>query len=243
MPGFIDRFVERQIATNITSLADDDERTSAIHTLKGFGKRAIPSLIAVLGDPSRGVYAAIVLSEMGEPAIPALLDALNDDSKMVYASRALLEMGKKKEKTRPIIIPRLIDALADKNESVRVIAGVTLGEFGAPALEPFVPALEKSLGNVNARVYAAKVLEGIGKPAVVSVPNPVPVESRQRPESPHLQETVREDKTGPDPTPTQQRTMPVPDANQSPKPKFCRHCGAPLATDSVYCSQCGKKVE
>ena len=241
MPGF----VERQIATLIANLADEKERADAMHTLKGYGPRVIPFLIDVLGDPSRMAYATIVLSEIGEPAITALLDVLGDDSKKYNASAALLEMGKKKTKTQKTIIPRLIDALADTNIRKRAMAGVTLLNFGAPTLEQHIPSLIDSLGSANAGAFAGNVLVGIGKPAVVPLMNAVSDESKKELVTNILQEIAKKDSTVRIPVAVSQKTKPVPSPtpNQSLRPKFCKYCGASLTPDSVYCPQCGRKIE
>jgi len=245
MPGFVERMRNYSIATEIKNLADEESRTSAIRMLKGFGEPAIPFLIDVLGDPSRRASATVVLSEIGEPAIPALVGALSDDSKKSFASVALNEMGQKKNKTQAIIIPRLIDALADKNPRTRAMAGVTLQNFGAPALEPFIPALINSLGNIDASAFAAQVLIGVGKPAVGPLMNVASDESKRELVSNILQEIAKKDKTVNIPVTASQKTTPAPSPTlqESPKPKFCKYCGAPTTPDSAYCSQCGKKIE
>jgi HEAT repeat protein len=238
-------FGERAIAYEINNLADEGARMSAIRTLKAFGKEAIPQLINVLGDPSRNAHAAIILSEMGEPAIPALLNALSDDSKKTFASAALNEMGKKKNNTLTIIIPGLIDTLTNKSPQTRAIAGVTLLNFGAPTLEPFIPNLIKVLGNVDASPFAANVLIGVGKPAVGPLMNVVSDESKHEWVSTILQEISKKDPTIKMPAKTSEKstTAPTPTLNQVQKPKFCKYCGGSLTANSVYCSQCGKKVE
>lgn len=245
MPGFVERMRNYSIAAEIKNLADEERRASAIRTLKAFGEPAVPFLIDVLGDPSRRAHATIVLSEIGEPAIPALLDALSDDSKKSFASVALNEMGQKKNKTQTIIIPRLIDALADKNPRTRAMAGATLLNFGAPALEQFIPALINSLGNMDASAFAAQVLIGVGKPAVGPLMNVASDESKQELVSNILQEIAKKDNTVIIPVTASQKTAPAPGPtlHQSPKPKFCKYCGASVTPDSVYCSQCGRKVE
>jgi HEAT repeat protein len=242
MPGLVERMRNYSISAEIKNLADEDGRRGAIRTLKAFGEPAIPFLIDVLGDQSRSGYAVIILSEIGEPAIPALLDVLSDNSKSGYASAALNEMGKKKNKTQMIIIPRLIDALADKGK--QAIASVTLQNFGAPTLEPFIPALINNIGNVDASLSAAKVLIGIGKPAVGPLMNAASDESIQELVNIILREIAKKDNTVPIPiTVSQKQPIPSSTPNQSPKPKFCRSCGASLTLDSAYCPQCGKKIE
>jgi hypothetical protein len=237
-------FRDRSIAYEINNLADEDSRASAIRMLKTFGKTAIPQLINVLGDPSRNAYAAILLSEMGEPAIPALLNALSDDSKKAFASAALNEMGKKKNNTLTIIIPGLIDTLSNKIPQTRAIAGVTLLNFGAPTLEPFIPNLVKLLGNVDASPFAANVLVGIGKPAVGPLMN-VSDESKHEWVNTILLEISKKDPTVKMPAKTSEKstTTPTSTINQVQKPRFCNYCGGSLTANSVYCSQCGKKVE
>ena len=242
MPGFVDRMRDYSISSEIKNLADEDGRKNAIRTLKAFGGAAVPLLIEALGDPSRNTYAALVLSDIGEPAIPALLDVLSDDSKSGYASAALNEMGKKKNKTQMIIIPRLIDALADGRK--QATASATLQNFGASTLEPFIPALINNIGNVDASVFAAQVLIGIGKPAVGPLMNAASDESIQELVNIILREIAKKDNTVPIPiTVSQKQPIPSSTPNQSPKPKFCRSCGASLTLDSAYCPQCGKKIE
>jgi len=238
-------FAERSIAYEINNLADEDSRLSAIRTLKAFGKTAIPQLVNVLGDPSRNAYAAIILSEIGEPAITALLNALSDDSKKTFASVALNEMGKKKNNTLKILILGLIDTLTNKNPQTRAIAGVTLLNFGAPTLEPFIPNLIKVLGNVDASPFVANVLIGIGNPTIGPLMNVVSDESKQVWVNAILQEISKKNPTINMPAKTSEKstTAPTTTLNQVQKPKFCKYCGGTLTANSVYCSQCGKKVE
>jgi hypothetical protein len=238
-------FRDRSIAYEINNLADEDSRASAIRMLKTIGKAAIPQLINVLGDPSRNAYAAILLSEMGEPAIPALLDALGDDSKKTFASAALNEMGKKKNNTLTTIIPGLIDTLTNKSPQTRATAGVTLLNFGAPILEPFIPNLIKVLGNVDASPFATNVLIGIGKPAVGPLMNVVSDEGKQEWVNTILQEISKKNPTIKMPAKTSEKSTaaPTPTPDQVQRLKFCKYCGGSLAANSVYCSQCGKKVE
>lgn len=238
-------FGERAIAHEINNLADEDARMSAIRTLKAFGKAAIPQLIDVLGDPSRNAHAVIILSEMGEPAIPALLNALSDESKKTFASTALNEIGKKKNNTIKIIIPGLIDTLTNKIPQTRAIAGVTLLNFGAPTLEHYIPNLIDLLGSVDASPFAANVLIGIGQPVVEPLMNVVSDESKQEMVNAILQEISKKYPTVKIPIKTTEKSTnaPTPTLNQVHKPKFCKYCGNSLAANSIYCSQCGKKVE
>ena len=245
MPGFLERMRDNSIANEIKNLADEEARNSAMWTLRGYGKYAVPALIDVLADPSRRAYAAVVLSEIGEPAIPALIGALGDDSKKSYASVALEDMGKKKSKTQTIIIPRLIGALADENPHTRAMAGATLQNFGATALEPFIPSLTSSLENANAKEFAALVFASIGKPVSQPPISPASEENQQEIASNTLHEIAKEDGTVQLPAAISQETtsVPSPTPNRSPNPKFCKYCGSSLSSDSVYCSQCGKRVE
>jgi HEAT repeat protein len=245
MPGLVERARDYSISHEINNLADEDARTSAIRMLKTFGKVAIPQLINVLGDPTRNSYAAIILSEIGEPAIPALLNALSDDSKKNFAAAALNEMGKKKNNTLSIIILGLIETLTNKNPQTRAIAGVTLLNFGAQTLEPFIPNLIKVLGNVDGSPFAANVLVGIGKPAVEPLMNFISDESKQEWVNSILQEISKKNPSIRIPANTIEKSVttspPVLDRVQ--KPKFCKFCGDSLTENSVYCSQCGKKIE
>ena len=243
MPGFADRMRDYSISSEIKNLADEDGRKSAIRTLKAFGGAAVPLLIEALGDPSRNTYAALVLSDIGEPAIPALLDALGDDSKSAFASVALTEIGKKKDKGKATIIPSLIDALADERK--QAIATAALKNFGTPALEPYIPALISNIGNVTASESAARLLIGIGKPAVGPLLNASSDARIQDLVSIILREIAKADSTVHMPAPASQRKTPAPSQTitQSPRPRFCKYCGTSLTSDSVYCPQCGRKVE
>jgi HEAT repeat protein len=237
------KFGDYAIANEINNLANEDSRMGAIRMLKTFGKAAIPQLINVLGDPSRNAHAALILSDIGEAAIPTLLDALSDDSKKTFASAALNEMGKKENKTLSIIIPSLIEALADKSPQTRAIAGVTLLNFGELALEPYIPTLINKLGNADAGPFAANVLISIGKPAVGSLVKVASDEGKHELVNAILQEISKKDKTVQIPIETSQKAIPGPTLTPNQSPKFCKYCGASLTPNSVYCSQCGKKVE
>jgi hypothetical protein len=236
---------EHAIAYEIKNLADEDSRKSAIRTLKAFGKTAIPQLVDVLGDQSRNAYAAILLSEIGEPAIPALLNALSDETKKSFAAIALNEMGKEKNGTLKIIIPSLIDTLYNKNPRTRAIAGVTLLNFGVSNLEPFIPNLINALGNVDASPFAANVLIGIGKPVVGPLSSFESDENKQIWVNNIIQEISKKDPTLKMPTNTNEKPTAILSQtfNQVKKQKFCRYCGSALTENSLYCSNCGKKVE
>jgi hypothetical protein len=182
---------------------------------------------------------------MGEPAIPALLDALGDDSKKTFASAALNEMGKTKNNTLTIIISGLVDTLSNKSPQTRAIAGVTLTNFGVPTLEPFIPNLVKVLGNVDASPFAANVLIGIGKPAVGPLMNVVSNEGEQEWVNTILLEISKKDPTVKMPVKTSEKSTTAPTAtlNQVQKSRFCKYFGGSLTANSVFCSQCGKRVE
>jgi hypothetical protein len=154
-------------------------------------------------------------------------------------------MGKKKTKTQKTIIPSLIDALGDTNIRKQAMAGVTLLNFGAPALEPYIPSLIDRLRNTNAGAFAGNVPVGIGKPAVVPLMNVVSDESKKGLVTSILQEIAKKDSTVRIPVAASQKTTPVPSPapNQPLRPEFCKYCGVSLTLDSVYCPQCGRKIE
>jgi hypothetical protein len=101
------------------------------------------------------------------------------------------------------------------------------------------------LGNLEASPFAANVLIGIGKPAVGPLMNVVSNESEQEWVNTILLEVSKKDPTVKMPTKTNGKstTTPTSTLNQVQKPKFCKYCGGSLTTNSVFCSQCGKRIE
>ena len=89
------------------------------------------------------------------------------------------------------------------------------------------------------------MLVGIGKPAVAPLVNAVSDESKKELVTNILQGIAKKDSTIRIPDAVSKKTTPVPSPtpDHSLGPKFCKYCGASLTPDSVYCPQCGRKVE
>jgi HEAT repeat protein len=121
-------------------------------TLQAPEKAAVPALIKALKDSHANVrtHAVVVLGNIGkasQPALPLLASMLHDDPDFgvrqdVIAALARLD-GKGKK-----AIPAIIQALQDKEPSVRSIAAQWLGEYG-PRAESAVPDLYQGLDDTG----------------------------------------------------------------------------------------------
>ncbi|MGH6628486.1 MAG: HEAT repeat domain-containing protein, partial [Burkholderiales bacterium] len=121
-------------------------------------------------DPRVRLGAAIALREIGAPAkaaLPDLLIALNDKSVVrehgfdapavrYQAAQAIVSIDPKQE----LVVPILVEALADQNPVTRISAAESLGKMGAIA-QAAVPNLEHALAADSdglVRVFAAHAL-------------------------------------------------------------------------------------
>jgi membrane protease subunit (stomatin/prohibitin family) len=97
---------------------------------------------------------------------------------------------------------------------------------------------------VDASPFAANVLIGIGKPVVGPLMK-VANESEQEWVNTILLEISKKDPTVKIPAKTSEKSTNAPTStlNQVQKPSFCKYCGSALTANSVFCSQCGKRVE
>jgi HEAT repeat protein len=156
-----------------------DTRRLAIETLADIGPEAakvgVGALNAALQDKSPEVRraAADALPKMGADAkggLASLTDALKDSDAEVRirAARAIWTIDNTKTLT---VVPVLIRALNDRNQSVRAWAAWTLGQIGPKAIEA-VPELRKNLGSPdeNVRKQAAYALGRIGREAREALP-------------------------------------------------------------------------
>jgi HEAT repeat protein len=136
------------------ALGDDDEsvRTQAAHALLQVGPEP-DSEVAGLIDSLRNelevlrFHAAVALGNFGRdarPAVPALIHTAlwdKDPAVRVEAAAALWKIDRK----GPLVIPALVEALADDNELVCWMAADYLGQIG-PEARDAVPALRRALG-------------------------------------------------------------------------------------------------
>lgn len=237
MPGLVDWAIKE----TINDLGNEDTRAEALKTMKGFGVRAVPALIEALTDPIRNVYATLALVDVGEPAIPALLDALIDEFRGAYAAATLIEIGKKKSKTQGVMIPRLIDALADPRK--QVFAFTSLRGLGSPALTPFLPSLVNSLGNPTSSELAAQLLVGIGKPAAQHLTRASSDDNKRELATHILQEIAKTDPTVQVPTTVTAKEATKPNTQPLPqRTRFCTNCGTKASEGDRFCESCGTRL-
>jgi len=151
-------------------------RLDAVAALHDSGPAAVPALIKALKDEDEEVRLDVVqaLIFIGEPAkdiISALVETfLNDRNEKV---RTWAASGLGSHKFRSVandVVPILIGALSDKNEStrIRVSAILALGRLGNPDA---IPVLSEKLSDENERVRceAGKALKNIGTPEAVKL--------------------------------------------------------------------------
>ena len=159
----------------IQALKDEDRdvQTGAAEALRKIGEPAVEPLIKALKDENsdvRGV-AAECLGEIGDArAVEPFIQALKDEASVfvVKEDGALVPSGGSAKGLsligEPAVEP-LIQALNDKNPSLRAMAAAVLGVIGdARAVEPLIQALkdedEYVLWNAN------MALRSIGEPAM-----------------------------------------------------------------------------
>jgi HEAT repeat protein len=142
-----------RLALKQTALADDDERvrTEAARALLQVGPEPdseVAGLIDSLGNELEVLrfHAAVALGNRGRdarPAVPALIHtALWDDDLAVRVEAAVALW--KIERSGPLVIPVLIEALEADNEMICWMAADALGQIGPEAREA-VPALQRAL--------------------------------------------------------------------------------------------------
>ncbi len=168
---------QRPVEDLILALSDLDRNTREraafeLSTLGQNAESAVPKLTELLAsDPDKGVrsFAAIALGNIGGKAADAsseLINALfdNDEDVRTLITWTLGSIGRE---IPEMIVPGLIDVVADKsNGEVRENAIWALAEIG-PAATKALPLLKKILGDrnesENIRTNAAFALIKIGK--------------------------------------------------------------------------------
>jgi HEAT repeat protein len=156
--------------------ADPARRKAALKACGMLGARAaeaIPDVAALLQDAEYTPEAALALSFMGSAAVAPLREASGDDEANVRRE-ALRSLGKLRERASidpQLVVPPLLHALEDPDESVRHVAVTYLGIVrDNPGGE--VPGLIKALGDEEAdvREAAAGALAQYGALAEPAVP-------------------------------------------------------------------------
>jgi HEAT repeat protein len=175
----IDRLIGTLNAPKWQFWINNTARAKAAKDLGGIGPEAIPSLVACFAKPG-AAYAVLALREIGSSAIPACLQALRGPG-AAYAILYFEKMGVAcvpglidefagegaayacvaLEKIGPPALSPLMEALENRNSTVRMWAAMTLGEMGKWAAEA-IPRLRSKLGDPSEGVREA-AQEAIGK--------------------------------------------------------------------------------
>lgn len=147
----------------------------AVGAIKELGFFVVPVLIESLDDDSLSVRAGIskALRQMGPTDLYDVIDALVHDSPTVRREAASHLTGTASRRETPItnIVPVLIDALSDRESSVRVRTAQALCLLAEKA-QLAVPALIEALKDEESyvRQWAATALGSIGPSAEEAIP-------------------------------------------------------------------------
>jgi HEAT repeat protein len=130
-------------------------REVAIDALGQVGSPAVEKLIKLLRDWDVRRYAMTALGKIrDERVLDPLMHHLRNEEFKDYAANALVELGQP-------AVPRLIEALKDKDDNVRKQAVVALGRIKhADAIDPLMAMLADK--DWYTRLTAAAALEAIG---------------------------------------------------------------------------------
>ena len=133
----------------------------------------IPAVAALLPDPALTEEAAVALSFMGREAYGPLEAALASDDPVVRRE-GLRSLGKLRERApleARMVVPLLLEGLADPDAGVRVVAATYLGILADDAGSA-VPALIETLADEDpeVRAAAATALGSFGTAAAQAVP-------------------------------------------------------------------------
>src|SRR5574341_1006772 len=130
-------------------------REVAIDALGQVGSPAVDKLIKLLRDWDVRRYALAALGKIrDERVLDPLMQYLRNEEFKDHAANALVELGQP-------AVPRLIEALKDKDENVRKQAVVALGRIKqAEAIDPLIAMLADK--DWYTRLTAAAALEAIG---------------------------------------------------------------------------------
>ena len=134
---------------------------------------ALPEITAHLSTADYAAEAAMALSVMGPDAYTPLADALTNEDAAVRkeAVRSLGKLQGRASLDPSFVVPALLDALADRDASVRAIATTYLGIIHKNP-DATVPALTEMLKDENpeVRTAAASALGSFGAAASPAVP-------------------------------------------------------------------------
>ena len=130
-------------------------REVAIDALGQIGSPSVEKLIKLLRDWDVRKYAIIALGKIrDERVLDPLMHQLRNEEFKEYATNALVEVGQP-------AVPRLIEALKDKDDNVRKQAVLALGRIKQPeAVDSLIAMLTDK--DWYTRLTAAAALEAIG---------------------------------------------------------------------------------
>ena len=148
---------ERCVEPIVRTLRDGDwqVREAAVEAIAGVGSPAVELLLRYVRDWECRKYAIQALGKINdERVLDPLISMLHNDEFKDDATRALVELGKP-------AVPRLIAALADREEFVRKQAILALGTIkDSEAVDPLIAMLQDQ--DWMTRLTAAAALEKIG---------------------------------------------------------------------------------
>jgi HEAT repeat protein len=156
--------------------ATADRKKGALKACAVLGTVAAPALndvAAHLAVPALTVEAAIALSFMGQAAFEPLRNALASEDPAVRRE-SLRAIGKLRERApleSAVVIPLLLDGLADPEPGVRIVSATYLGIIHEDSAQ-VVPALMETLEDEEAdvRTASAGALGAFGPEAGAAVP-------------------------------------------------------------------------
>jgi HEAT repeat protein len=155
--------------------APEDRKKAALRGCAVLGPDAAPALneaAAHLTIPGLAVDAAVALSFMGYDAFGPLRDALASEDPVVRREslRAIGKLHERASLEPDVIVPLLLDGLADADAGVRVVSATYLGIIHTDGPE-VVPELIEVLQDEDAevRTAAATALGSFGADADIAV--------------------------------------------------------------------------
>ena len=148
---------ERCVEPIVRTLRDGDwqVREAAVEAIAGVGSPAVELLLRYVRDWECRKYAIQALGKINdERVLDPLITMLHNDEFKDDSTRALVELGKP-------AVPRLIEALTDREEFVRKQAILALGTIkDSEAVDPLIAMLQDQ--DWMTRLTAAAALEKIG---------------------------------------------------------------------------------
>jgi len=148
---------ERCVEPLVRALQDGDwqVREAAVEAIGQVGSPAVDSVLRLLRSWDHRKYAIRALGKIkDERVLDPLVAQLRNDEFYEDATEALVDLG-------PPAVPRLVEALRDKDENIRKQAVIALGRIqDSSAIDPLIEKLSDK--DWFTRLTAAAALEKIG---------------------------------------------------------------------------------